>query len=278
MAAMLVRGIEVPGFMYGTAWKEDATARCVADAIAAGFRAIDTANQRKHYHEAEVGVGLAHAHASGVTREQLFLQTKFTYRRGQDHRLPYDPDADVATQVQQSFASSLEHLRVDRLDSYVLHGPAGGHEFGELDRAVWRTMEALQKAGKVSLLGISNVALVHLRELVARAEIMPAFVQNRCYARLGWDREIRRFCAAHDIVYQGFSLLTANREALARREFAVICKRLGRTPAQVVFRFAQQLGMLPLTGTTDPAHMREDLELDFELDAADVQRLEQLPG
>jgi diketogulonate reductase-like aldo/keto reductase len=278
MADMLVRGIEVPQFMYGTAWKEDATARCVANAIAAGFRAIDTANQRKHYHEAEVGVGLARAYATGVTREQLFLQTKFTYRRGQDHRLPYDPNADVATQVQQSFASSLEHLRVDRIDSYVLHGPAGGRGLIDLDHAVWRTMEELQRAGKVALIGISNVALEQLRELVAQATVAPAFVQNRCYASTGWDRDIRRFCAANGIVYQGFSLLTANREVLKQREFVGICKRAGRTPAQVVFRFAQQVGMLPLTGTTDPTHMREDLELEFELDAADVLRIERIAG
>jgi diketogulonate reductase-like aldo/keto reductase len=275
---MLVRGVEVPGFMYGTAWKEDATARCVADAIAAGFRAIDTANQRKHYHEAEVGVGLARAYATGITREQLFLQTKFTYRRGQDHRLPYDPNADVATQVQQSFASSLEHLRVDKLDSYVLHGPAGGRGLIDLDHAVWRTMEALQQAGKVALLGISNVTLEQLRALHTHAKVAPAFVQNRCYASTGWDREVRRFCSEHGIVYQGFSLLTANRDVLRRPEFAAICKRTGRTPAQVVFRFAQQVGMLPLTGTTDPAHMREDLELGFTLAAADVEQLERLAG
>jgi diketogulonate reductase-like aldo/keto reductase len=275
---MLVRGVEVPGFMYGTAWKEDATARCVADAIAAGFRAIDTANQRKHYHEAEVGVGLARAYATGITREQLFLQTKFTYRRGQDHRLPYDPNADVATQVQQSFASSLEHLRVDKLDSYVLHGPAGGRGLIDLDHAVWRTMEALQQAGKVALLGISNVTLEQLRALHTHAKVAPAFVQNRCYASTGWDREVRRFCSEHGIVYQGFSLLTANRDVLRQREFAAICERAGRTPAQVVFRFAQQLGMLPLTGTTDPAHMREDLELGFTLAAADVEQLERLAG
>jgi diketogulonate reductase-like aldo/keto reductase len=265
-------------FMYGTAWKEDATARCVADAIAAGFRAIDTANQRKHYHEVEVGVGLARAYATGITREQLFLQTKFTYRRGQDHRLPYDPNADVATQVRQSFASSLEHLRVDKLDSYVLHGPATGRGLIDLDYEVWRTMEALHHAGKVDLLGISNVAIDQLRELCSHAEVAPAFVQNRCYASTGWDREVRRFCTAQGIVYQGFSLLTANRDVLRQREFAAICERAGRTPAQVVFRFAQQLGMLPLTGTTDPTHMREDLQLGFELDAADVERLESLAG
>lgn len=151
MTKMLVRGITAPEFMYGTAWKEDATARCVVDAIAAGFRAIDTANQRKHYHEAEVGVGLAQAYETGVTREQLFLQTKFTYRRGQDHRLPYDAKANVATQVQQSFASSLEHLRTEWLDSYVLHGPASGRALTEIDLAVWRTMEELHAAGKVRL-------------------------------------------------------------------------------------------------------------------------------
>jgi diketogulonate reductase-like aldo/keto reductase len=275
---MLVRGIEAPDFMYGTAWKEDDTARCVADAIAAGFRAIDTANQRKHYHEAGVGDGLARAYTTGVTREQLFLQTKFTYRRGQDHRLPYDPAADVATQVQQSFASSLEHLRVDTIDSYVLHGPEGGRGLTDLDREVWRTMEALQRGGKVGLLGISNVALEQLHKLCDHAQVKPAFVQNRCYASTGWDREVRRFCSAHGIVYQGFSLLTANRDVLRKPEFAAICKRVGRTPAQVVFRFAQQVGMLPLTGTTDPAHMREDLELGFELAAADVEKLERLGG
>lgn len=264
--------------MYGTAWKEDATARCVADAIAAGFRAIDTANQRKHYHEAEVGVGLSRAHETGVTREQLFLQTKFTYRRGQDHRLPYDARADVATQVQQSFQSSLEHLGVERLDSYVLHGPASGHALTEIDHEVWRTMEKLQQAGKVDLLGISNVGLHHLRELQAKAQIAPAFVQNRCYARMGWDRDVRKFCASHGIVYQGFSLLTANREIFGHRDFLTIRHRTGRSTAQVVFRFAQQIGMLPLTGTTDPTHMREDLQLDFELTPAEIERFERMAG
>lgn len=278
MTKMLVRGITAPEFMYGTAWKEDATARCVVDAIAAGFRAIDTANQRKHYHEAEVGVGLAQAYETGVTREQLFLQTKFTYRRGQDHRLPYDAKANVATQVQQSFASSLEHLRTEWLDSYVLHGPASGRALTEIDLAVWRTMEELHAAGKVRLLGISNVGLHHLRELVAKVEVAPGFVQNRCYARMGWDRDVRKFCAERGIVYQGFSLLTANKEILGHRDFLAIRHRTGRTVAQVIFRFAQQVGMLPLTGTTDPQHMREDLQLDFDLGPEEIERFERMGG
>ncbi|HLT37018.1 MAG TPA: aldo/keto reductase, partial [Enhygromyxa sp.] len=139
----------VPNFMYGTAWKEADTARCVREALAVGFRAIDTANQRKHYYEAGVGEALAHAYQHGLTRDQLFLQTKFTYRRGQDQRLPYDPRASLATQVEQSFASSLAHLGTDRIDSYVLHGPASAGRLTDDDRQVWRAMERLVDDGKV---------------------------------------------------------------------------------------------------------------------------------
>jgi len=120
--------VTAPDFLYGTAWKEDRTPALVEMALRTGFRGIDTANQRRHYFEAGVGQGLAAAYRGGiVTRAELFLQTKYTYQPGQDHRLPYDPDADLATQVAQSMASSLEHLATDHVDSYVLHGPASGH-------------------------------------------------------------------------------------------------------------------------------------------------------
>jgi diketogulonate reductase-like aldo/keto reductase len=277
MRTIDVRGVSVPAFMYGTAWKEDDTARCVADAIAVGFRAIDTANQRKHYHEAGVGDGLIQAYTTGVTRGELFLQTKFTYRRGQDARLPYDPRATPAVQVEQSFESSLQHLRTDRLDAYVLHGPADVRGLTDVDRAVWAAFERLHATGKVALLGVSNVSEHHLDELLMRAKVKPAFVQNRCYAQTGWDREVRRMCAANDVVYQGFSLLTANRHIFTDPRFEAIRNRHARTRAQIVFRFAQQLGMLPLTGTTDPAHMREDLlGLDFDLTAEELDALETL--
>src|SRR5262245_36644415 len=100
-----IDGVPVPRFLYGTAWKEDDTARLTRLALEQGFRGIDTANQRRHYHEGAVGQAIREAVAAGlVAREALFLQTKFTFRRGQDHRLPYDPDAPVALQVEQSFA------------------------------------------------------------------------------------------------------------------------------------------------------------------------------
>jgi diketogulonate reductase-like aldo/keto reductase len=262
----------LPRFLYGTAWKEDATERLVRLAIENGFRGIDTANQRRHYFEAGVGAAIR-----DIPREELFLQTKFTYVDSQDHRLPYDPRADVATQVRQSFASSLEHLQTDIIDSYVLHGPSRRRGLSSEDLEAWRAMEELHASGKTRFLGISNVALDQLELLCQHAKVQPVFVQNRCFARTLWDREIRLFCRERNIIYQGFSLLTANLAELRTAAFRDIVLRSGRTPAQVVFRFALQVGMLPLTGTTSAEHMREDLAAaDFELPAEDVQRMERI--
>jgi diketogulonate reductase-like aldo/keto reductase len=270
--------VPVPSFLYGTAWKEADTERLTRLALEAGFRGIDTANQRRHYHEAGVGAALARAIADGlVRREELFVQSKFTFLAGQDHRLPYDPRADHATQVRQSFASSLEHLRVGTLDCYVLHGPARRVGLTSADLEVWGAMEALHAAGATRFLGVSNVGLDQLEALCAHATTPPAFVQNRCFARTGWDREVRAFCRERRIVYQGFSLLTANVAELGQPAFRRLVARVGMTPAQAVFRFAFQVGMQPLTGTTDPAHMREDLQAyDCELAPADVRLLEEI--
>lgn len=265
-------------FLYGTAWKEDATERLTRLALEAGFRGIDTANQRRHYFEAGVGAAVTKAIADGVVRrDEIFLQTKFTYVDGQDHRLPYDPNADAATQVRQSFASSLEHLQTDTIDSYVLHGPSRRRGLAAVDLEVWSAMEELHAAGKTRHLGISNVAIDQLDELCSRARVRPEFVQNRCFARLGWDREIRTFCRDHGIVYQGFSMLTANVTELRTPRFWSIVDRTERTPAQVVFRFAIQAGVLPLTGTGNPDHMREDLDVfHFELTADEVRDIENI--
>jgi diketogulonate reductase-like aldo/keto reductase len=271
-----VGGVRVPSFLYGTAWKEDRTAELVSLALGCGFRGIDTANQRRHYVEAAVGDAAAAAIAAAdVTREQLFLQTKFTSLGGQDERLPYDARADAATQVRQSFESSLEHLRTTYVDSYVLHGPSARLRLSDHDWAVWRAMEELQRAGRARLLGISNVSLAQLLALHDGAAVKPAFVQNRCYASDGWDREVRVLCEQRGIVYQGFSLLTANARELEAATVRRVADRAGRTLAQVVFRFALQLGMIPLTGTSSKRHMEADLAcFEFELAPAEVAAIE----
>lgn len=268
----------IPAFLYGTAWKEDRTAGLVRSAIEAGFRAIDTANQRRHYVEQAVGDSVAEALVRGrLARKDLFLQTKFTYAGGQDHRLPYDPRADFPTQVRQSFASSLEHLRTDYIDSYVLHGPSVGRGLSDADYQVWKEMEALCREEKTRFIGVSNVNLGQLRMLVHAAGIPPRFVQNRCFAVTYWDRDVREFCSAQNITYQGFSLLTANPHVLAAPEMIGIARRHRKTAAQVVLRFAQQIGMLPLTGTTDKGHMKEDLDSSsFLLADEEVRLIEEL--
>lgn len=263
-----------PSFLYGTAWKEEATRELVLMALEAGFRGIDTANQRKHYHEAAVGQALAQ---SGLPRDQLFVQTKFTHRRGQDHRLPYDPAAPIATQVRQSFESSLEHLGLERVDSYLLHGPTYREGLAAQDIEAWEAMQQLLAEGRVDCLGVSNVSALQLDEFCQRGPV--TFVQNRCFAVLGWDREVRQVAARHRVTYQGFSLLTANPRELASSPVAALQRETGLTRAQLVFRLALELGMLPLTGTTDPAHMREDLAaLSASLSPSQVERLEQISG
>ncbi len=269
-----------PRFLYGTAWKEERTQALVDEALAAGFRGIDTANQRKHYFEAGVGAALAAAMPRlGIDRDALFLQTKFTYVEGQDARLPYDPTSDLPTQVRQSFASSLAHLGVETLDSFLLHGPRTWTGLSRDDLEVWRTMEELQRDGRARWIGVSNVTAEQLTALCRHAEVRPSFVQNRCFARLGWDRDVRAVCRGEGVVYQGFSLLTANRAELASRTVGAIAERLGATRAQVIFRFALALGMVCLTGTTDPRHMREALAAaDLELSAKEIEAVERISG
>jgi diketogulonate reductase-like aldo/keto reductase len=273
---LLVQNVSVPAFIYGTAWKEERTEALTALALTAGMRGIDTANQRRHYVESAVGEAVATMSRSGaLSRTDLFLQTKFTYAAGQDRRIPYDPTADYRTQVMQSFESSLGHLQTEYVDSYVLHGPEYRYGLTDADWSVWRAMEELHAAKKTRLVGVSNVSLEQLALLYSGAAVKPAFVQNRCFAATGWDSEVRAFCRAHDVVYQGFSLLTANPNALRSAAVSRTVARTGRTPAQVVFRFALEVGMLPLTGTSSRTHMEEDLQsLGFELEPAEVRAIE----
>ena len=267
--------VPVPSFMYGTAWKKEATIQLVQLAVASGFTAIDTANQLIHYQEALVGEALQTLERKGVKRETLFLQTKFTPVGGHGGQSPYDPSADLTTQVRQSIDSSLTHLGTGHVDSYVLHAPYSRRGLGPSDWEVWATMEGLYQSGKTKMIGISNVTAGQLARLCEQARHKPMVMQNRCFAALGWDQEVREICQASGIIYQGFSLLTANREVLADPEIQTIAKRLGTGSAQIIFRFAMQIGMLPLTGTTSQQHMKEDLQAEqLSLSAEEIQRIE----
>jgi diketogulonate reductase-like aldo/keto reductase len=137
--------------------------------------------------------------------------------------------------------SSLEHLGTDHVDSYVLHGPSSGHEWTDADSEVWEAMKKERDAGRTRLLGVSNVSLEHLEQMMANHGEVPTFVQNRCYARLGWDRDVRLFCRERTITYQGFSLLTANVEVLRHPLVASLAASFKVTPPRLYSAFREPL-------------------------------------
>lgn len=258
-------GVRMPRIIYGTAWKKERTTALVVQAIELGFRGIDTAGQPKHYDEAGVGLGLSVALQKGLSREELYLQSKFTPISGQDPmRVPYDIKAGFEEQVMQSFQRSLSNLQTTYLDGLVLHSPlANRAHMGE----VWQSMERIFDEGGAKQLGISNCYnLQQLEHLYRTARVKPAVLQNRFYADTGYDRTIRDFCQQNHIFYQSFWTLTANPRILAHSVLQTLMEKYQRTAAQLFFRYLSQMDIIPLTGTTSAAHMVEDLAIfDFAL-------------
>jgi diketogulonate reductase-like aldo/keto reductase len=269
-------GVRIPRLLYGTAWKKGDTGRLVAMALEEGFRGIDTACQPRHYDEPGVGAGIAAALGASLERAALYVQTKYTPAPGQDPaRIPYDPSASLAEQVAQSCATSLRNLETEYLDCLVLHSPL--RTLRETLEA-WRAMESLVDGGGVRQIGISNCyQLDQLAMLHRAARIKPAVLQNRFYAETGYDRALREFCTREHIIYQSFWTLTANPQILEHAAMGAIASRHGRTPAQILFRYLLECGVVPLTGTRSRAHMREDLAiLDFALGEDDRKALDAL--
>lgn len=169
----------------------------------------------------------------------------------------------------------MSHLGVETIDSYLLHGPSMRTGIAREDWDAWRAMETIHSSGRTRMLGVSNVTAEQLRILFAGARVKPRFVQNRSYASRGWDREVRSFCTANGIVYQGFSLLTANRAAMTHSDLTRIAVHHGCGAGPLVFRFALALEIIALTGTTSAEHMRADLDaFRLELDPAEIATIE----
>lgn len=258
--------VRVPKLLYGTAWKEERTAALVERALTLGFRGVDTACQPKHYNEPGVGAGVfAACRVSALSREHFYLQTKFTPVGGQSpDRIPYDPNASPSHQVRQSCEASLTNLQTTYLDCLLLHSPISPFE-GMMQH--WRAMEGLVERGAVKALGISNCyEVATLQALWRAATIKPLAVQNRFYAKTGYDTGIRAFCSDHGLFYQSFWTLTANAKLLAKPLLLRLATAYAVTPAQLLFRFLTQMGIIVLTGPTSEQHMREDLAIfDFSL-------------
>lgn len=268
--------VHMPSLIYGTAWKEARTADLVETAVKAGFRGIDTACQPKHYNEAGVGDALKRLEAQGIARSELFVQTKFTPLSGQDpSRIPYDPNASLELQVAQSFESSKRNLRTSYVDSLVLHSPL--FPYAALQK-VWEAMQTLYRSGSARQLGISNCYdLELLMRLYDDAEVKPAVVQNRFYRQSGYDKELRAWCRERGIVYQSFWSLTANPHLLESREFFALTQKYDKTEAQILYRYLNHIGIVPLIGSTSPEHIEQDLAIfEFELASDEIEAVNAL--
>jgi diketogulonate reductase-like aldo/keto reductase len=242
-------------------------------ALRSGFRGVDTACQPKHYHEAGVGEALSAASSNGLTRSEIYVQTKFTPVAGQDpNDVPYDRKASLSQQVMQSFETSLRNLRTDYLDGLLLHSPYPN----DGDTLVaWRALERLYDQGVVRQLGVSNFyEPPRLEALCRNARIKPAVIQNRFYAKTHYDKDIRVFCKESGIVYESFWTLTANPEVLAAPDMIELAKKYGRSPAQLFFRYLTQLDIACLIGTSSKEHMEQDLSIfEFRLSPAESETL-----
>ena len=253
-------GVAMPRLLYGTAWKKEKTADLVTAAVKYGFRGIDTACQPKHYNEAGVGEAIRRLAGEGISRQDLYIQTKFTPLNGQDPlNIPYDRTASLNEQVAQSFEMSKKNLGVDYVNGLILHSP-----LENIDRTmiVWRAMERIYNRGETKRIGISNCySLEMLKHLYDAAFIKPAILQNRFYQDTDYDNQLRKWCQEQKIIYQSFWSLTANPHILASESVQKAAQTYQKTTAQIFFRVLVDIGIVPLTGTCSDEHMKEDLEI-----------------
>lgn len=268
--------VAMPHLLYGTAWKKDKTADLVTTAVRLGFRGIDTACQPKHYSEEGVGEAMRRLADEGITRKDLYVQTKFTPLNGQDPlNIPYDSRAPLSEQVAQSFEVSKKNLSVSYLDGLVLHSP-----LENIDRTmtVWQAMEEIYRQGGTNQIGISNCYdFDMLKQIYEAAFIKPTIVQNRFYNYTGYDYEIRKWCLENKVIYQSFWTLTANPQILSSQPLQEAAETYQKTVEQILFRVLVDIGVVPLTGTCSESHMKADLEIfNFNLPIAVTQDITSL--
>ncbi|KAK2735033.1 hypothetical protein FQN57_001375 [Myotisia sp. PD_48] len=262
--ALVLRGSgsSIPLFLYGTAWKKDRTTELVYQALCAGFNAVDTAAQPKHYREDLVGQGIRRAISEGkVSRSKLYIQTKYTSVAGQDpEAMPYDPNSSISEQVHTSIKSSLANFQTPEGDAYldalVMHSPL---QTMEETLEAWLTFETYVP-DKIRHLGISNCTLPVLKALFQEARIKPAVVQNCFYPATHYDTGLRQFCRDNSIVYQSFWTLTANPELVWSKEVGELAQQAGVSQQAALYCMVLALGnTVILNGTKNSGRMSEDL-------------------
>lgn len=247
----LNNGMMMPQVGLGT-WplKDDNAAPVIADAIAAGYRHIDTAyrygNQR--------GVGLG-VRQSGIAREELFITTKL------------DGEFQGGNKAIAGLDECLRQLDMEYVDLLLIHWPLPQrNEYV----STWRTFEALVTAGKVRSIGVSNFKPPHLDHLLAETSIRPVANQIQLHPLITRPDHVA-YDRAHDIVTVSWSPLGQGNSLLAHPTLVALAQQYAKTPAQIVLRWNIELGLVPIPKSSHPERLRQNLAIfDFALTPAEV--------
>mgnify|MGYP004522439801 FL=1 len=258
----LSNGVKIPKIGLGT-WliPDGEAAQAVRDAVAMGYRHIDTA--QAYGNERGVGEGVR---TCGVPREEIFVTSKVAA----EHKT-YESAA-------KSIDESLAKLGMDYMDLMIIHCPQPWAEFrGERryfteNKEVWRALENAYKDGKVKAIGVSNFLVDDLENILDGCEVKPMVNQILTHIT-NTPLELINFCREHDVLCEAYSPI-AHGEALKNRLILSVAEKYSVTPAQLCVRYALQLGMVVLPKTSNPEHMKNNADIEFEISAEDMDILE----
>lgn len=258
----LSNGVKIPKIGLGT-WliPDGEAAQAVRDAVAMGYRHIDTA--QAYGNERGVGEGVR---TCGIPREEIFITSKVAA----EHKT-YESAA-------KSIDESLAKLGMDYIDLMIIHCPQPWAEFrGERryfteNKEVWRALENAYKAGKVKAIGVSNFLVDDLENILDGCEVKPMINQILTHIT-NTPLELINFCREHGILCEAYSPI-AHGEALKNRLILSVAEKYSVTPAQLCVRYALQLGMVVLPKTSNPEHMKNNADIEFEISAEDMDILE----
>lgn len=254
----LRNGYEIPCVGYGT-YKVagDEAVQVIKDAIAAGYRHIDTAT----FYGNEVEVGRA-LRESGIPREELFVTSKvWKSERGYE-------------KTKASFLKTLEDMQLDYLDLYLIHWPASSCQYEnweEINLGSWKAMIEFYKEGKIKAIGVSNFMPHHLKALM-ETEVIPMVNQIE-YHPGQLQEETVSYCKEHGILVEAWSPLGRGR-IFENELLLAMADKYGKTLPQICIRFAIQNEIIPLPKTMSEDRMKENLSVfDFEISKEDMDKL-----
>ena len=255
----LNNGYTIPEIGFGT-WKitdKEAAVQSVKEALAAGYRHIDTA--AAYENETEVGQAIRE---SGIKREDLFITSKlWNSERGYESTL-------------EAFEKTLERLGLDYLDLYLIHWPASVHQFENwetINVETWRAMIKLYREGRIRAIGVSNFLPHHLSALM-EMEVTPMVNQIEFHPGMTQPETVK-YCRENRILVEAWSPL-GNGQLLQSEQIKSMAEKYKKSPAQICLRFVLQQGVLPLAKSVQASRIRENLNLyDLRIDEEDMKTL-----